>query len=103
MEYAPIQHTVAFRLNPDADVANFFERANQLASIDGVHNFEILRQVGTKSPFTHGLSMCFDSQHAYHEYNAHPQHLAFVEEDWTTNVAEFSELDYVRGTHPTEG
>ncbi len=91
-----IQHTVVFRLNPDADAGHFFTRARKLAAIRGVKDFEVLRQVGQKNDFTHGLSMFFDDQSAYDSYNDHPDHLAFVNEVWLSNVADFLELDYVR-------
>ncbi|MEP7112098.1 MAG: Dabb family protein [Ilumatobacteraceae bacterium] len=59
-----IQHTVVFRMNDGADADHFFTRARELATIDGVNDFEILRQVGRKNDFTHGLSMYFDDQSA---------------------------------------
>ena len=92
-----IQHTVAIRFNADADVDDFFTRASRLAAIDGVRNFEVLRQVGQKNDFTHALSMCFDEQSAYDRYNNDPEHVAFVNDVWVPNVAQFLELDYVRG------
>ena len=91
-----IQHTVAFRLNADADADHFFARARELGAIDGVHDFVVLRQVGKKNNFTHGLSMYFDDQSAYDGYNNHPEHLAFVDGVWLPHVVEFLELDYVR-------
>jgi hypothetical protein len=39
--------------------------------------------------------MYFDSQLEYDAYNNHPMHLAFVEEVWLPNVADFIELDYM--------
>ena len=89
-----IQHTVAFRLDADTDAAEFFQRARQLATIPGVVDFQVLRQVGTKNDFTHALSMCFASQGDYDAYNSHPDHLAFVAGVWMPGVAEFIELDY---------
>jgi len=90
-----IQHTVAFRLQQSADADAFLDRARQLASIEGVHDFEVLRQVGTKNDFTHALSMRFKEQADYDAYNDHPEHAAFVTDVWIPNVAEFVELDYV--------
>lgn len=90
-----IQHTVAFRLHESADDADFLDRARGLASIEGVHDFEVLRQVGKKSTFTHALSMRFAGQAEYDAYNDHPEHVAFVTDIWIPNVAEFVELDYV--------
>ncbi len=91
-----IQHTVVFRLNADADAAHFLARARELAMIEGVHDFEVLHQVGGKTNFTHGLSMYFDDQSAYDNYNNHPDHRAFVDGVWLPHVIDFLELDYVR-------
>lgn len=91
-----IQHTVAFRMNDGADADYFLARAPELAAIGGVNDFEVLRQVGRKNDFTHCLSMYFDDQSAYDTYNSHPDHLAFVNDVWLPNVADFLELDYVR-------
>lgn len=89
-----IQHTVAFCLNDDADVDGFLGRARALASIEGVVDFTVLRQVGTENDFTHALSMYFSSPAHYDGYNRDPDHLAFVADVWVPNVAEFIELDY---------
>ena len=91
-----IQHTVVFRMNADADADHFFSRARELAAIRGVTDFEVLRQVGHKSEFSHGLSMYFDDDAAYDTYLDHPDHLAFVNDVWLPNVADFLELDFVR-------
>lgn len=91
-----IQHTVALRLHDGADTDHFLTAARGLAQIAGVKDFEVLRQVGAKSDFTHALSMWFDDQSAYDGYTNHPDHLAFVNEVWLPNVAGFLELDYVR-------
>jgi hypothetical protein len=90
-----IQHTVAFRLHGTADDRAFWVRVEGLAKIGGVRRFQVLRQVGTKNEFTHALSMYFDSSGDYDGYNEHPDHVAFVEEAWIPNVADFIELDYV--------
>jgi hypothetical protein len=91
-----IQHTVVFRLSTGTDADHFFARTRRLAAIGRVKDFEILRQVGQKNDFTHGLSMYFDDQAAYDSYNDHPDHLAFVNDVWLPNVADFLEVDYVR-------
>jgi Stress responsive A/B Barrel Domain len=91
-----IQHTVVFRLNTEADPGQFLASARGLASIAGVNDFEVLHQVGKKNDFTHGLSMYFDDQSAYDSYNTNLHHLAFVDDVWLPNVADFLELDYVR-------
>ena len=91
-----IQHTVVFRMKNGADADHFLARARELATIGGVNDFEVLRQVGRKNDFTHGLSMYFDDQSAYDAYNSHPDHRTFVNDVWLPNVADFLELDYVR-------
>jgi len=90
-----IHHTVTFRLNPSVGVDEFLGRARELGALTGVNDFEVLRQVGLKTDFTHALSMRFATQETYDSYNAHPTHVAFVEEVWIPQVADFLELDYV--------
>jgi Stress responsive A/B Barrel Domain len=97
-----IQHTVVFRMNNGADIDHFFARARELATIGGVNDFEVLRQVGRKNEFTHSLSMYFDDQSAYDTYTSHPDHRAFVNDVWLPNVADFLELDYVRDEPRTQ-
>ncbi len=38
--------------------------------------------------------MEFADRAAYDRYNAHPDHVRFVEERWVPEVSEFLELDY---------
>ncbi|CAN5764833.1 Dabb family protein [soil metagenome] len=90
-----IQHTVSFRPNEGADVDTLLARAADLAAIDGVRDFTILNQVGHKADYTHALSMYFATQDDYDTYNAHPDHVAFVNDVWIPTVADFIELDYV--------
>lgn len=90
-----IQHTVAFRFGDAPDEQAFWAGVATLGVIEGVQNFQTLRQVGSKNDFSHALSMFFDSQVEYDAYNVHPDHVAFVENLWMPNVADFTELDYV--------
>jgi hypothetical protein len=92
-----IRHTVAFRLiHPGGSPAeaSFLTDSTILASIPGVINFERLKQVSAKNPFTYGFSMEFADQAHYAAYNAHPDHVAFVRDRWVPEVAEFLEVDY---------
>lgn len=92
-----IRHTVAFRLkHPPGSPAerDFLGAAGALAAIDGVKQFECLRQVGKKNDFDFGLSMVFDSIEAYADYDAHPSHVAFVKSRWIPEVTGFIEIDY---------
>ena len=93
-----IRHTVAFRLHHAAgsDEEHDFLAANAaLGAIPGVERFELLRQVSPKNDFTFGVSMEFVDQGAYDAYNRHPDHVAFVQERWVPEVADFLEIDVV--------
>lgn len=93
-----IRHTVSFTLKhaagSDAE-RDFLDAAMVLAAIPGVTRFERLRQVSPKTDFAFGFSMEFADQAAYDAYNAHPDHVAFVQERWVPEVERFQELDYV--------
>jgi stress responsive alpha/beta barrel protein len=93
-----IRHTVAFKLkhpsNSEAE-ASFLKAARGLTSIPTVRNFEWLRQVSPKNKFDFGFSMEFASEQDYEAYNAHPEHVRFVETRWRPEVADFLEIDYV--------
>ena len=93
-----IRHTVVFRLkHPSGSTAerDFLQAACALTTIEGVRNFECLRQTSPKNPFTFGLSMEFADEAAYAFYSEHPDHVAFVQQRWIPEVAEFMEIDYV--------
>lgn len=93
-----IRHTVSFTLKhaagSDAE-RDFLDAALVLAAIPGVTRFERLRQVSPKTDFAFGFSMEFADQAAYDAYNAHADHVAFVQERWVPEVERFQELDYV--------
>jgi len=92
-----IHHTVVFQLKHSADSAeerDFLHAACELASIPGVTQFECLRQVSSKNPFTFGLSMKFADEAAHRLYQDHPLHTRFVQERWLKEVVEFMEIDY---------
>lgn len=92
-----IRHTVTFTLRhaaASAEEAAFLSAAQELAAIEGVEAFELLRQVGTKNEFRFGISMEFADRAAYDGYNEHPAHVRFVTERWVTEVSDFLELDY---------
>jgi Stress responsive A/B Barrel Domain len=93
-----IRHTVIFRLKHAAGPAvarEFFNASAVPARLPTVENFDILRQASAKIEFTHGFSMEFEDQAAYDSYNAHPQHIGYVQNVWLQNIAEFMEIDYV--------
>ena len=93
----PIIHSVFFKLKHEAGSqaeAEFIKKARGLASIPGVEDFKVLREVSPKNDWLWGLSMKFKNQAAYDGYNKHPDHVRFVEEVWFKEVADFQEIDY---------
>ena len=54
----------------------------------------MVREVSPKNDFRFGISMEFADEDAYAAYNAHPDHVRFVEERWLAEVADFLEIDY---------
>jgi heme-degrading monooxygenase HmoA len=92
-----IRHTVSFVLRHtagSAEEADFLAAAQGLAEIPGVEAFEVVREVSPKNGFEFGISMEFADEAAYAAYNAHPDHVGFVEERWRNEVADFLEIDY---------
>ena len=97
MEGQRIRHTVAFALvHPEgsAEEHDFVEAAERLADIPGVEAFELLAEVSAKNGYRFGISMEFADRLAYDRYNAHSEHVRFVQERWLSEVSEFLELDY---------
>jgi len=100
LEPGRIRHTVVFALRePDAAV-DFLAAAQRLSAIPGVEAFEILDEVSPKNGYRYGISMEFAGQDAYDAYNAHPDHVRFVQERWLPEVADFLELDYAYRLRP---
>jgi hypothetical protein len=92
-----IRHTVAFKLihphnSPEEKV--FLDAIVRLSAIPGVRNLELLKQTSAKNNFDYGLSMEFDTEKAYEEYNRNPDHVLFVRSFWIKEVSDFLELDY---------
>ncbi len=93
-----IRHTVNVRLKHPAgspEESTFLAAVQDLGAIPGVENFELLRQVGTLSPYTFGFSMEFADQETYDAYSSHPDHVAFAQTSWGPAVADALELDFV--------
>jgi heme-degrading monooxygenase HmoA len=91
-----IRHLVVFTLrhvegSPEAEA--FLAALRSLAGIDGVEDFEVVRQVGPKNDYQLAVTMDFASRAAYDAYNAHPDHVAFVSDRWDADVADFMEID----------
>ena len=92
-----IRHTVAFDLRHppgSQDEADFLAAAEGLGAIPGVEAFEVLREVSPKNGYRFGISMEFADEAAYAAYNAHPDHVRFVEQRWLAEVSDFLEIDY---------
>lgn len=93
-----IEHTVTFRLRHVAgspEETAFLAAARDLATIPGVRDFAIRRQVSPKCDHTFGITMRFTDQDAYDHYSAHPRHVAFVRDRWMREVASFQEADFI--------
>jgi hypothetical protein len=92
-----IRHTVAFDLRHapgTQDENDFLAAVERLAAVPGVEAFEVLREVSPKNGYRFGISMEFADEAAYAAYNAHPDHVRFVEERWLAEVSDFLEVDF---------
>lgn len=91
-----IRHAALFRLKHAKGShaeQSFLSALRDLRKIPGVQDFEIAREVSPKNDFDYTISMTFADRHAYHGYNVHPDHVAFVESRWKPEVAAFMEHD----------
>lgn len=92
-----IRHTVVFSLghaHGSRAETDFLTAAARLAVIPGVEEFELLRETSPKNGYRFGLSMEFADAAAYAAYDAHAEHVQFVESRWLVEVVEFLEVDY---------
>ncbi len=92
-----IRHSVAFTMHHaegSAEEARFLDSLRALAAIPGVEAFEVVAEISGKNTYRHGVSMEFADRTAYDAYNAHPDHIVFVTERWTSEVADFLEIDF---------
>lgn len=99
LEKGTIQHTVQFNLKWDADAPEtikFLQDGKRiLSALPTVQNFEALRQISVKNNYRYYFTMVFENKEAYDAYNNHPDHVAFVNERWQTEVTDFLEADFV--------
>jgi len=91
-----IRHLVVFTLrheeaSPEAEA--FLAALRSLSAIDGVADFEVVRQIGLKNNYQFAVTMDFASRAAYDAYNGHPDHVAFVSDRWNAEVTDFMEID----------
>jgi hypothetical protein len=92
-----IRHSVIFKLKHDRgsqEEKAFLDATLLLKAIPGVLRFERLIQTSKKNNFDYGLSMEFESEKIYSDYNDYPLHKAFIENFWIKGVADFLEIDY---------
>jgi heme-degrading monooxygenase HmoA len=93
-----IRHGVVFTLkHPEGspEEADFLSAVSALSSIPGVEAFELMREVSPKNDYRYALVMEFADRAAYDGYNEHPDHVAFVNNRWVNEVADFMEIDTV--------
>jgi Stress responsive A/B Barrel Domain len=50
--------------------------------------------VSTKTPYDFIISMEFETEELYRQYNNHPEHLQFIEQYWLKFIKEFQEADF---------
>ena len=93
-----IQHMVIFDLKHEKGSAlaeKFLKDGEQILShLPVVQNFQVFNQVSPKNDYTYGFSMVFAGRKEYDTYNNHPNHLAFVESRWKSEVTRFLEIDF---------
>lgn len=93
-----IIHTVAFKTKHSQgskEEVDFLRAGKALGNLPMVGNFQCYKQVSQKNEFEFGFSMEFASPIEYAAYNAHPDHVKFVETRWIPEVETFIEIDYV--------
>ena len=93
-----LTHTVQFKFKAglsDREKADFMEVLHALSSIPGVSDFGIFQQVSTGNSFEYLATMRFRSREEYQTYNDHPQHAAFIKDQWIPKVEAFLEGDYL--------
>ena len=92
-----IIHSVSFSLKDGLSTLekiHFFSAALRLQEIPNVDHFTCLKQVSTKNPYDFIISMEFETEEFYQQYNYHPKHLQFIEEYWLKFVREFQQADF---------
>jgi heme-degrading monooxygenase HmoA len=98
MTTSNIKHMVVFKLHAGKNNANAEQflkiSAEELTTIPGVEQFEVLRQVSAKADYDYGFSMVFANQADYEAYNNHPVHTQYVAERWMKEVSSFQEIDF---------
>ncbi len=100
MDQGCIRHMVIFSLKHgqgSSAAQEFLQDAEEkLSGIASVEEFTVFDQISAKNDYDYGFSMDFKDQDAYDTYNAHPTHVAFVEQRWKKEVEKFLEIDFQR-------
>ncbi len=93
-----IRHLVIFDFK---DGINFHEKdkflqdsKSVLTSIEGVENFEILKQINPDIKYPFGFSMEFKNKEIYELYKKNPIHLDYVKQRWEKAIDKFLGLDF---------
>jgi hypothetical protein len=92
-----IRHMAVFTLKHpggSAEEQDFLKAIKKLADIPVVENFQVLKEVSPKNPYSFGVSMEFADRQAYNQYNNNPNHVAFVQTRWQKEVEDFMEIDF---------
>ena len=98
-----IRHSVVFtptHAEGSTEEADLLSAIRRLAAIPGVDAFELMREVSPKNDFRYGLTMEFPDAAAYRTYNEHPDHAAFVEQRWETEVGDVPRDRHGRALSP---
>ena len=93
-----LTHTVQFRFKPglpETDQVEFMTALHDLSRIPEVKDFGIFQQVSAGNSFQYLATMRFDSAAEYQVYSAHPQHTAFINDQWFPKIESFLEGDYL--------
>ena len=98
-EFGYIHHTVAFSLKWDKgsqQEKDFLEKSYDiLILVPNVENFAIRKQISKKNDFDYELTMDFESEEKYEEYNNHPDHQGYVKNIWLKQTKNFLEKDTI--------
>lgn len=93
-----IRHSVTFTPTHAAgsrEEADLLAAIQALAAIPGVEAFELMREISPKNDYRYALTMEFSDASAYQAYTEHPEHVAFVNQRWDPEIADFLEIDTV--------
>lgn len=92
-----LTHTVQFRFKAglsEQDKASFMQALHDLSNIPGVRDFAIFNQVSQGNSFEYLATMRFSTTEEYRSYSDHPQHAAFISQQWLPKIDSFLEGDY---------